>query len=92
MSICILVSKTKITSPRQNTIGVFSSPEHAYESFRIRLQQNRAPYTGGVFRYADLDKFSFALNEIRPASGILIYQHELFDIFIVWNVLDKPLA
>jgi hypothetical protein len=75
---------------RQHVLGVYSSPLKAWQIFLQRLQKNRAPYTGGVFRYANNETFSMALREASRPS-ILIYEHSQFNIFIQWNVLDQPL-
>ncbi len=89
MSISVLVRKDKING-HQHILGVYSSSLNAYAIFKSRLGQNKSPYTGGVNRYADAEMFKYALAE-ADKGYVLIYQHEQFEIFIQWNILDQQL-
>ncbi|SHG74048.1 hypothetical protein SAMN04488109_1635 [Chryseolinea serpens] len=91
MAVSVILYVDKISDVRKGRIlGVFSSPEMAWQAFKNRT--GRAPYSLGTFHYSTLETFQLELAQSKGvASSIKIYSHTNFDILIQWNVVDKPL-
>lgn len=80
-----------LSSSRNTILGVYSSPMNAWEIFHRRLLKGRSPYTGGIFHYSDKTTFQNALSLISPKTSIRIYYHEMFEVYVKWDVVDKEL-
>lgn len=91
MAISVILYVDKISDVRKSRIlGVFSSPEMAWQAFKNRA--GRAPYSLGSLHYPHKENFELALAQSQGvASSIKIYSDINFEIFIQWNVVDKPL-
>lgn len=86
---CVLASKA--IGGNLFIIGVFSSAKTAFELFLEKLKHHPYPYSGGVLKYLDWEMLNYALPLNTNAHSILIWTNNINEVYIIWNIVDKPI-
>lgn len=93
MAVYCVIKQEKISGNKRDIIGIYSSWNAAWQNFATRIAAKKSPLTGGIFRYNNLVSFEGAVGLMEPAqTSIVIYTHDLFDIYIAKRQLDQPIT